>query len=1096
MMKTKLIAICALAILMLMTGSAVNANQLIDFVDSADNQQPFPPGPNFYPGGATAGYLISEPDWGWTHTFSFEGPENPPPSIISATLEIRQFGVLATDQHQIKLDGVSVGFLDNRSPAYPHGFPNELSHTTTFNLGAVAIANLIDDKTANIWLDINYPNSVAIYWSRLTIQYVPAGLDHIEVSGPIQVNEESGIQYTCTAHFINSGVHSSSDISNSATWSDNSDFASIDSSGFLTTSSVSSDESFQIKTAFGGKTDTHDITIKNVILTVSIPAKTYPAGEPHFIGVFEVRRTIATNETLRVYYSRSGSTATSGADYMDLLGYVDILPGETSTPVSVIVIDDAIEEATETVKLTLIAEPSYIIDPDAFSAIVTIADDEKVTIPEISGHKPEKDSIQVPRDTIIQVHVTDSGSGVEYDGGPITIHVEGDLIYDGADETYEGIYNSTGKVQTIKGICRRVGTETDYTFVFQPSIPFDFEQKVDVVVNATDKTGYEITDTYSFYTLMQTFGKNIKVNSDVGKSAQNHPDSATDSLGNIWVVWEHAVIGNDSDIYIGKLPKDGSAFGPSQLVFGDLNNQLKPAIAIDDNHKIYVAWQGNDPSGFWDVFVSTSTNGTDWSVPVKVNSDDPHNKNNQKSPAIGIDKNGKAYIVWEDNSKGNDDKDIWVTTSTDATTWTSTLIASAASNQTEPSVSIDVSDNTAYIFWTDSRGTDTDIFMSRYINSSWNDNALVDSSSFQLSAVGSTSSGDIHLLWVDNDNGTDDIFYGKDDSNLSIDDGTSIVDESGTFQSFPSIAANGTKVFACWQDSRNVSGNADTDIYYTENSGPGFGTNILVNDDIGTYTQKSPVIGTDIYGNPFIVWVDNRERNNDIYAAGITSTGSILKSEKVKASDPMMQIVQINENSDTIDDADDVTIEVPGGALPVDTDIKIAKFYNPPDPPAGAFGIFYELSPSGFDFLQPVTINIPHEAANCPGHSTYNVYFYDPTILPPASPWRRNGITNVKHLTVAQDPTLPSDVHVVRFKTTHFTVFGIGGGASVAGGGSAAAGGGGGGGGGGCSVSAGGEGNVVEFLLPYVGFIIVLAVLTGRDARVRKARRNMAANRS
>ncbi|MDT8303907.1 MAG: Calx-beta domain-containing protein, partial [Sedimentisphaerales bacterium] len=576
MMKTKLIAIFALAILLLMTGSAVNANQLVDFLDYTDNQEPFPPGPNFFPGGATDGYLISGPDWGWTHTFSFEGPL-PPSSIISATLEIRQFGVLTYDEHLIKLDGVNVGILDN-------GFAGEQSHTTTFILDSGHIANLMDG-TANIWLDINNPNSVAIYWSRLTINYIPAGLDRIEVSGPIQVNEESGTQYTCTAYFINSGNETSSNITNSAAWTDSSNFASIDSSGFLTTSSVLSDEPCQIKAAFGNETDTLDITIKNIVPTVSISATTPLAAEPGFNGFFEISRSVATNETLRVYYGTAGSTATSGADYMELLGYVDLLPGETVTPVSIIVVDDAIEEATETVKLTLTADPSYIIN--TASATVTISDDEEGTPPETSGHIPAKDSIQVPRDTIIQVHVTDAGSGVEYDGGPITIHVEGDLIYDGADETSEGIYNSTGKTQTVKGICRRVGTETDYMFVFQASDLFDYEQEINVEINATDKTGYEITDTYSFYTLMQTFGKNIKVNSDAGKLAQNHPDSATDSLGNIWVVWEHAVIANDSDIYIGKLPEGGSAFETSQLVFGDLNNQLSPAIAIDGDDIIY-----------------------------------------------------------------------------------------------------------------------------------------------------------------------------------------------------------------------------------------------------------------------------------------------------------------------------------------------------------------------------------------------------------------------------------------------------------------------------------------------------------------------------
>ena len=165
-MKTRLITVCALAILLLITGSTVKASQIVDVVDPSDEQ----PGSNFFPGGATSGFLISGPDWGWTHTFSFEGPL-PPSSIDSATLEIRQFGVLMYDEHQIFLDGVNVGFLDN-------GFPFETTHTTTFVLGAVAIANLMDG-TANMWMDIDYPNSVAIYWSRLKINYVPAGLDHI-----------------------------------------------------------------------------------------------------------------------------------------------------------------------------------------------------------------------------------------------------------------------------------------------------------------------------------------------------------------------------------------------------------------------------------------------------------------------------------------------------------------------------------------------------------------------------------------------------------------------------------------------------------------------------------------------------------------------------------------------------------------------------------------------------------------------------------------------------------------------------------------------------------------------------------------------------
>jgi hypothetical protein len=73
-------------------------------------------------------------------------------------------------------------------------------------------------------------------------------------------------------------------------------------------------------------------------------------------------------------------------------------------------------------------------------------------------------------------------------------------------------------------------------------------------------------------------------------------------------------------------------------------------------------------------------------------------------------------------------------------------------------------------------------------------------------------------------------------------------------------------------------------------------------------------------------------------------------------------------------------------------------------------------------------------------------------------------------------------LHALSFKTTHFTAFFL-----FAGGGAAAIVGGG-GGGGGCSVSASGEGNIVEYILPYIGLAVVMTILKMRDARNRKAR--------
>jgi len=93
-----------------------------------------------------------------------------------------------------------------------------------------------------------------------TVSY-DAVLSHITISGSTQVNESTEAQYTCTAYYDDS---SSSNVTSSANWSENSNYASITSNGYLTTSSVSSDQSCTITAIYRGESDTHNVTIKNV----------------------------------------------------------------------------------------------------------------------------------------------------------------------------------------------------------------------------------------------------------------------------------------------------------------------------------------------------------------------------------------------------------------------------------------------------------------------------------------------------------------------------------------------------------------------------------------------------------------------------------------------------------------------------------------------------------------------------------------------------------------------------------------------------------------------------------------------------------------
>jgi hypothetical protein len=165
---------------------------------------------------------------------------------------------------------------------------------------------------------------------------------------------------------------------------------------------------------------------------------------------------------------------------------------------------------------------------------------------------------------------------------------------------------------------------------------------------------------------------------------------------------------------------------------------------------------------------------------------------------------------------------------------------------------------------------------------------------------------------------------------------------------------------------------------------------------------------------------------------------------------------------------DDVSIVIPSGSCSYDVDVSIVAISNQQVFAVPCLGS-YEFSPSGTQFNQPVTITIPYVYADSNG-STVPYWFNSLT-----GTLSQQGITNIQDIVIS--PTL----HAISFETTHFTPYYL-----LEGGAVAAAALGGGGGGGGCSVSAGNEGNIVEFALPYMVLAAVMVILKKRDVRNRK----------
>ena len=142
---------------------------------------------------------------------------------------------------------------------------------------------------------------------------MPATVNSIVISGPTQVNENSSANYTARAYYSDG---SNQDVTGPASWSENSAYASINSSGTLTTSSVSSDQLCTITASYGGKSDTHGVTIKNITATVTSIV---------ISGSTQVNENSSANYTCRAYYDDgSNQDVTSSASWSENSAYISI----------------------------------------------------------------------------------------------------------------------------------------------------------------------------------------------------------------------------------------------------------------------------------------------------------------------------------------------------------------------------------------------------------------------------------------------------------------------------------------------------------------------------------------------------------------------------------------------------------------------------------------------------------------------------------------------------------------------------------------------------------------------------------------------------
>jgi hypothetical protein len=180
--------------------------------------------------------------------------------------------------------------------------------------------------------------------------------------------------------------------------------------------------------------------------------------------------------------------------------------------------------------------------------------------------------------------------------------------------------------------------------------------------------------------------------SDCQDKEHIHVDPANN---NVYVAWTPIGATNNQEVVFSRDLNgvgDGFAFAAQTVLTTDaafngcLNQGADFTMA---GARLYLAWTSfcsgfghGDPGSVWVTF--SDNQGGAWSAPVQVGTLDNVDFTGQgfrsrSFPAIDADAGGRVFVVWASNTDAGaaDDSDVYITSSTDGTTWTAPAVVNA-----------------------------------------------------------------------------------------------------------------------------------------------------------------------------------------------------------------------------------------------------------------------------------------------------------------------------------------------------------------------------------------------------------------------------------
>jgi hypothetical protein len=327
--------------------------------------------------------------------------------------------------------------------------------------------------------------------------------------------------------------------------------------------------------------------------------------------------------------------------------------------------------------------------------------------------------------------------------------------------------------------------------------------------------------------------------------------SQADNGNECLIVWQDSRIsGTNMEVYGARLAPDGTLPAGEVLIASGTRNQAVPQV-VWNGAGYMVAWQDNRiTSGSPDIYVKpVAADGSPGGESVVTN-----HTETQFTPTLAW--NGTRHVVaWQDN-RTRQGTDIWSDTVNAGGTPSGALVnvgdVPDLALSERPAIAHNTAANTYMVVWQDNRNVSNDIYGQI------------------MNADGTPAGGDFAVCGA-----------------------------SGA-QSFPTIAYNPTanNFLVAWQDTRN--GSSNTDIYGAL-VGPTGAHQGEVHIAGASLLQQYPSVAFNPTAQEYLVaWQDNRNGNQDVYAAKVSASGVAGAAFGVTtaAADQMLPSVAFNGHAD------------------------------------------------------------------------------------------------------------------------------------------------------------------------------------------------------